>query len=171
MARFFFLLELRRRPVQPKWYMASRAPRRRPEKGLVVLSREVGLTGTSATATSSGTAGRRWWLSQRKCGSWCLKRHDHCRRHVESAGEARPSRIEKHSVTSASEPEFAESSDEESSPRERVQQWTAQRLWDEEERELPAQEALWAAREASVSQQDEPFAHRGPAGTTRRRIW
>ena len=42
----------------------------------------------------------------------------------------------KYSATSESEPEFAESSDEESSPRERGQQWTAQRLWDEEEREL-----------------------------------
>ena len=47
------------------------------------------------------------------------------------AGEARPSRIVKCSVTSESEPEFAESSDEESSPRKRGQQWTAQRLWDD----------------------------------------
>ena len=48
-----------------------------------------------------------------------------------AAGEARPSRIVKCSVTSESEPEFAESSDEESSPRKRGQQWTAQRLWDD----------------------------------------
>ena len=42
------------------------------------------------------------------------------------AGEARPSRIVKYSVTSESEPELAESSDEEPSPRQRRQQWTAQ---------------------------------------------
>ena len=47
------------------------------------------------------------------------------------AGEARLSRIVKCSVTSESEPEFAEPSDEESSPRKRGQQWTAQRLWDD----------------------------------------
>ena len=58
--------------------------------------------------------------------------------------------------------------DEKSSPRERGQQWTAQRLWDEEERELRAQEALWAAGEASVSQQGKPFSHRGGVATTRR---
>ena len=69
---------------------------------------------------------------------------------VKSAGEARPSRFVKHSVTSESEPELAKSSDEESSDeaepgrarpgrkgtveaatmvlRERGQQWTAQQL-------------------------------------------
>ena len=49
---------------------------------------------------------------------------------VKSAREARPLRIVKCSVTSESETEFAESSDEGSSPRERGQQRTAQRLWD-----------------------------------------
>ena len=53
------------------------------------------------------------------------------RRVAMPAGEAQPSRIVKCSVTSESEPEFAESSDEESSPRKRGQQWTAQRLWDD----------------------------------------
>ena len=69
---------------------------------------------------------------------------------VKPVGEARPPRLVKHSVTSASEPELAKSSDEESSdeampgcarpswretvealtlvPRERAQQWTRAKL-------------------------------------------
>ena len=51
-------------PFNPgeKWDRALHGASR-PEKGLVVRGREVGLTGTSATAISSGTAGRRLWRS------------------------------------------------------------------------------------------------------------
>ena len=56
---------------------------------------------------------------------------------VKSAGETRPSRIVKYSVTSESEIELAESFDEEPST-------------EEVEREMRAQEALWAAREARI---------------------
>ena len=55
----------------------------------------------------------------------------------------------KHSVTSESESELAKSSDEESSPRERGQLWTAQQragFIREFEAEMRAQEALWARR-------------------------
>ena len=106
---------------------------------------------------------------------------------AKSVGEARPPTFVKYSVTSESVPELAESSDEESSDeaepgrarpsrketveavtlvRERVQQWSAEQLWD-----VP-QFREWLVREMKDSRivaAAKP-SHRGRT-VTARRIW
>ena len=89
---------------------------------LVVDARPQGFAKHSATtdsdiAVSSGEAGPSWSRANGDTAAATVA--------VKSAGKDRPSRIVRYSVTSESESALAESSDEESSPRKRVQPWTA----------------------------------------------